>query len=166
MPLITQKHGFDVATQRYTRKGDPITEHEGRVVARYDLHLTRNHSDTLDYTDFQTAQVVKIVVKLDAPLADPYHYYSNPLYRKGDPFVEIEVFSSQYTWRCPSDFVSATVDASPELIAEHEALNNKPCERAGDALPFCARCRNCSTRNYGLNKLKFRYRKDNSCTTV
>lgn len=83
MPLITQKHGFDVATQRYTREGDPITEYEGRVVARYDLLLTRNFSDTLDYSDYQTAQVVKIVVKLDAPIADRYHYYSNPLYRKG-----------------------------------------------------------------------------------
>lgn len=134
MPLITQKHGFDVATQRYTREGDPITEYEGRVVARYDLLLTRNFSDTLDYSDYQTAQVVKIVVKLDAPIADRYHYYSNPLYRKGDPFVELEVFSSQYTWRCPSDFVSATVDASPELIAEHEAfLAGRHAEVAAEA---------------------------------
>lgn len=133
MPLITQKHGFDVATQRYTREGDPITTYEGRVVARYDLRLNRNHSDTLDYSDFQTAQVVKIVVKLDAPCAE-HHYPVNPLYRVGDTFAEIEVFTSQYTWRHPSDYVDATVDASPELIAEHEAfLASRRAEMAAEA---------------------------------
>lgn len=92
MPLITQKHGFDAERQRYTLAGDPITTYEGRVVARYDLRLTRNHSDTLDYSDFQMAQVVKIVVKLDAPLDDEHFYcghfaHCNPLYRRGDTFA-------------------------------------------------------------------------------
>lgn len=115
-----------------TRTKEVTTTYEGRVIDVVKYKATRNLSDTLDYSDYQTVECTDALVYFGRNVpADHkgYFWVGSKIYNAGDEIPVSERFgtvdcSNHFVWR-GSDHRVAEVDAdfaaNPEMLEDYNA---------------------------------------------
>lgn len=115
-----------------TRTKEVTTTYEGRVLEVVKYKATRNLSDTLDYSDYQTVECTDALVYYGraVPADHKGHYWlGSKIYNAGDEIPVPERFghvdcSNLFVWR-GSDHRVAEIDANfaanPEMLEDYNA---------------------------------------------
>lgn len=127
-----------------TRTKEVTTSYEGRVIDVRTYKATRNLSDTLDYSDYQTVECTDALVYFGRRVpADHkgYFWVGSKIYNAGDEIPVAERFgtvdcSNHFVWR-GSDHRVAEVDAdfaaNPEMAEDYRAWKAHHEELAREA---------------------------------